>query len=53
MFKMNGRSTVNGIFLVMKRYATYPYDPAMMIYKNVHTGPKSHEGGAHVGLIRV
>jgi hypothetical protein len=48
-----GNRTKNGMRPFKKRYATRPYDTAMMRYKTDHTGPKSHEGGAHDGLTRV
>lgn len=44
---------INGNFLVKNKYPTYPYDTAIIAYKNVHTGPNNHDGGAQVGLIRV
>lgn len=52
-FKMNGNNTKNGIPPLKYLYATYPKDIAIIKYKTLHTGPKSHEGGAHSGLINV
>ena len=44
---------INGIFLVKNKYPTYPYDTAIITYSTVHTGPNNHDGGAHVGLIKI
>jgi len=53
MFSKIGRSTKKGMVPRMYAYATYPNDSAMIAYRTVHTGPKSHDGGAHEGLMSV
>ena len=50
-FKINGTSTNLGILLVIPRYKTYAYEIAISTYSTVQTGPNSHAGGAHAGVI--
>ena len=49
--RINGSTTFAGICFCHASLNTLPNEIAMRIYKKVHIGPKSHEGGAHVGLI--
>lgn len=48
--KRNGIATANGSCFCHAKNNTFPNDSAINTYKNVHTGPKSHEGGAHEGF---
>lgn len=50
-FNKNGKSIVNGIVFLKYINKTFPKEIAIKMYKNVQTGPKTQEGGDHVGLI--
>lgn len=49
--RTKGRATISAISFFQAIKNTLPKESAIKIYKNVHTGAKSHEGGAHEGLI--
>ena len=48
-----GRKTIKGICDFINIQKTLPKEIAIKIYRNAQTGPNNHDGGAHVGLIRV
>lgn len=50
IFKINGSATTQEICFVIALYITVPYDAAINTYNTVHTGPKSHDGGAQFGF---
>ena len=52
-FSKNGKVTIKGICFWTNIKNTFPKDIAINIYRTVQTGPKSHDGGAHDGLIIV
>lgn len=47
---MKGKTTIKGICLLKNLLKTTPNEIAIIIYKTLQTGPKSQEGGAHVGF---
>lgn len=47
----NGKAIIIAISFFHAITNTFPKEIAIKTYKNVHTGPKIHEGGAQVGLI--
>jgi hypothetical protein len=51
IFKIKGRTTMAAISFFHAIQNTLPKERAIKIYRNVHTGPKSHAGGAHDGFI--
>lgn len=51
IFNKNGNATKNEIFELKYNCATLPKLTAIKIYNTDHTGPKIHDGGAHVGFI--
>jgi hypothetical protein len=52
IFKINGSMTINGSPACAGRpkRKTLPKEIKMRTYNTLHTGPKSHEGGAHFGF---
>ncbi len=57
-FRINGAATIKGIpaspagrpfAIAIKR--TLPKEIKIKTYSTVHTGPKSHDGGAHFGFL--
>ena len=50
-FKIKGSSTMKANPPLKNLTKTEPKEIKIKIYKTLQTGPKSHEGGAQVGLI--
>ena len=48
--RINGNTTTNAICCFNTIRMTDPNEMAIKIYRTVHTGPKSHEGGDHEGF---
>ena len=49
--RIKGKTTKKGTSFFQPINNTFPNEMAIMIYRNVHTGPNNHEGGDHEGLI--
>lgn len=48
---MNGKATIKVICFCDNNIKTLPNEIAIRIYSTVQAGPKTHDGGAQVGLI--
>ena len=46
-----GKATQTGTCFCQASKKTLPKETAMRMYKKVHTGPKSHDGGDQEGFI--
>jgi hypothetical protein len=50
-FKRKGSKTTKGISFWRKSIKTFPKEIAIIRYKTLHTGPKTHDGGAQTGFM--
>ena len=51
--RIKGKTTIKATSFFKPIKNTLPNEIAIKIYKNDHTGPKSHDGGDHEGLTSV